>query len=166
MTDLRTLFSKASNSGFYRWILNRVLNNAIPFNGPHRFRVTKIEDYSLTITAPYIRKNMNHVKGIHACALATVSEYVAGLSMARQLPPDTYRLIMKELSMQYHYQAKMDVHATYTFTASDRIALEEKLRHEDATYHTCTVDIHDKEGHHICTGKTQWQVKPWKFVNS
>ena len=155
------LLKKAQQSSFYRWVLNRALWRMIPFNGPHKFLITDITDDSVELTIPYIRKNFNHIKGIHACALATACEYVSGLSLSRTFTADQYRIILKKIEMDYHYQGKMELHSRFGITTETKQTIQQMLQTEDAAFHTFQVDIHDKENNHICTGNITWQIKPW-----
>ncbi|MBX7175295.1 MAG: peptide chain release factor 2, partial [Saprospiraceae bacterium] len=41
--------------------------------------------------------NLNHLKGLHACSLATLGEFTAGMSLLHALRSMDYRLIMKEI---------------------------------------------------------------------
>ncbi|CAN5493839.1 hypothetical protein BH11BAC2_BH11BAC2_24960 [soil metagenome] len=132
-----------------------------PFNGPHQFAVSKIEPKTLELTIPYIRKNKNHLNGIHACALATACEYISGLSLTRHLSIDEYRIILKDIQMTYHYQAKMEATIRYSLPDEEIENLKKVLSTEDATFRWYTVEIYDRNQHHICTGKIHWQIKPW-----
>ena len=85
MSKLQLLLKKASVSEWYKWVLNRVLSRAIPFNAPHHFRVLTVKSGHIQISLPYRRSNMNHVKGIHACALATLCEYTVGLTLISKI---------------------------------------------------------------------------------
>ena len=84
---LNSILDKAKNSSFYLFLLNLVLRRIIPYNAPHLFKVEKVNEESLEVSIPFIKKNKNHINGIHACALATLCEYISGLSLARALPP-------------------------------------------------------------------------------
>ncbi len=92
---------KASQSAFYLWLLNMGLQRAVPFNKPHRFRIQKIEKGKVEIKLPFIRKNQNHIKGLHACSMATLAEYSTGLTLLSCLDPKKYRLIMQKIEMEY-----------------------------------------------------------------
>ena len=161
MTDLSTLLNKAEQSQFARFALNIGLKWMIPFNAPHRFKITKVTSDSISITAPYIRRNKNHVNGIHACALATLCEYSCGLTLVRVFNPKTYRVILKELKVNYQYQAKDTVTASYSLAADTISAIQKTLNKEDAALYTCIVNIIDAQGNAICTGEVTWQIKPW-----
>ena len=69
------LIEKAKTSHLYLRFLNWGLYRMIPFNAPHGFEIAEITDWEVKTVLPYIRKNLNHINGIHACALATVSEF-------------------------------------------------------------------------------------------
>jgi acyl-coenzyme A thioesterase PaaI-like protein len=129
-------FAKAQHSSFYRWLLNRGLWFKIPFNLPHKVRIMEIGDETISMELPFIRSNKNHINGIHACALATLCEYVSGLSLVRFLPADKYRIILKDIHIIYHYQAKTKVTAQFT---ADKMLLNEirsELQKADAVLHS------------------------------
>jgi acyl-coenzyme A thioesterase PaaI-like protein len=117
------------------------------------------------IRMPYRRRNQNHIKGLHACGLATLSEYAAGLLLSYRLDPAKYRFIMRSLNMQYHYQGKMDAVATFSISEqwlNDNVI--SPLRQNDHVYVLCEVKTYDVQGNHLCTGTTEWQVKNWDKV--
>src|SRR3569623_3036662 len=101
MLDQTTLIQKAKTSSFYRKVLNWSLNKMIPFNRPHHFQIVEIDDYKLKSRVPYRKSNFNHIRGIHACALATVTEFTSGFLLITRLDAKKYRLIMQRLEMDY-----------------------------------------------------------------
>jgi hypothetical protein len=162
-----SIVKKAQNSFFYLKILNFGLNRIVPFNKPHGFKVIEIGNDHLLTLVPYKKSNFNHIKGIHACALATLSEFTTGFLLLTRLDPKKYRLIMQHLSMDYHYQAKMDSYGI--FKISDEW-LEEKvyqpLETSDRVSVACEVKIYDKADNHISTGMVNWQIKSWEKVKT
>lgn len=116
---------------------------------------------------PYKKANFNHIKGIHACALATLSEFTTGFLLLTRLDPKKYRLIMQHLSMEYHYQAKMEAYSIFKISEE---WLEEKiykpLESSDSVSVECEVNIHDKAKNHISSGKVIWQIKSWEKVKT
>lgn len=167
MLDLNKLIKKAADSAFYRWLLNRLLERMVPFNKPHRFRVTELNDESLRIEIPYRKRNFNHIRGLHACAMATLSEFTTGLLLLTRLDARKYRIIMQRLEMDYHYQGKMNAFATFAVTDS---WLEKEiyapLQNQDAVVIICEVKIHDIQGNHLSTGHVHWQIKDWQKVKT
>ena len=165
--DFNKYFAKAQNSSFYLMLLNRVLLRFIPFNGPHKILITGITDNSTTIKLPYRKKNMNHLKGLHACALATLAEYTAGLTLIRKLSSEKYRLILKKIEVDYFFQGKTD--ASATFVVEDEWLKKNVLtplseREKIETW--CEVKVYDANDNHLATGKTLWQIKDWEAVKT
>ena len=167
MFDQNVLIQKAKTSSFYRKILNWSLNKMIPFNKPHRFSVVEISDYRLRTLVPYRKSNFNHIRGIHACALATVSEFTSGFLLLSRLDIKKYRLIMQRLEMDYHYQGKMDAIAEFEISEDwMQQQVYEPLTRQDAIVIPCEIRIHDVKGNHLTTGKIFWQIKDWTKVKT
>ncbi len=167
MNRLQQQVDKARHSGFQLWLLNMVLLRTVPFNRPHGLRVTRIADDGITITARNKKPNQNHIKGIHACLLATLCEYVSGLNLLLKLDPQSYRIILKNIHMTYHYQARKDV--SVTFHISDDFCNKEiivPLSTTEAIFKEFAVEVYDTERNHICTGLINWQIKAWKNVKT
>jgi len=166
MKKLLVIFQRAKHSKFFLRILNIVLGYAIPFNKPHRIKITAVHDDGVSVRLPFRRKNLNHLKGIHACALATMAEYTSGISLL-SLIGTNFRLIMKNISVTYHYQAKMDVITTQKL---ERQLIEEKittpLLSADAVLFENTIEVYDLMTNHICTAVVQWQIKKWEKVKT
>lgn len=165
MIDQAKIIEKAKHSPLYLKLLNWVLNRMVPFNKPHGLRVTAIGDYSLKTLLPYKQRNFNHIRGLHACALATISEFTTGFLLVSKLDGKKFRLIMQRLEIDYHYQGKMD--ATAEFSISEEWMTEkvyEPLKTLDAVVVPCEVKIHDVSGNHLTTGKVFWQIKNWSKV--
>jgi acyl-coenzyme A thioesterase PaaI-like protein len=165
MLDLESLLLKAQTSKFYLWLLNFGLPFVIPFNRPHRFRVLSISSNSITIKLPNIRRNRNHIKGIHACALATLAELTSGMLLISRLNPKKVRLIMKRIEIDYLYQAKTDVIVDFTIPETDTQNIIEVLKSEPTEY-SPEVNIYDLNKNHICKAKVYWHLKSWDLVKT
>lgn len=158
---------RAKHSKFYLALLNMGLARMIPFNKPHGFRVLELGDYHIKLRLPYKRRNFNHIRGLHACALATISEYGTGLLLISKLGFDVYRIIMQRLEMDYHYQGKMDAIAHFELP-QDWIQQQivGPLQSQEAVVVICEIKIFDTQGKHLTTGKVHWQIKEWKRVKT
>jgi len=165
--DLPKLVSRARTSAFYRTILNWVLDRMIPFNRPHGFKILEVTDHGLKVLLPYRKRNFNHIRGLHACALATVSEFTTGFLLVSRLDARKYRLIMQKLEMDYHYQGKMDAFAEFMLHPGwMEEAIYEPLRIQEAVVVVCEIKIHDAQGNHLTTGHVHWQIKDWTKVKT
>jgi len=167
MFDSAKIIQKAKTSSFYLWLLNFNLARTIPFNIPHGFEITQITDTSLRTRLPYKRKNLNHIRGLHACALATLSEFTTGFLLISRLGMTNYRIILKRLEMDYHFQGKMGAWAEFVITP-DWLEREvvQPLQQSESVVVNCEVKIFDEQQNHLTTGHVHWQIKDWKKVKT
>lgn len=165
--DLVSLVTKARKSSFYLWVLNVAFNRFVPFNRPHGFRILEIGDHHVKTSLPFRRANLNHLKGLHACALATLTEITGGFLLAVKLDPQKFRLILKRLEMDYLYQGKTNAYAELTLTPEwlDRTILV-PLKEAESVDVVTEVKIVDEQGNVLTIGKAHWQVKDWQRVKT
>lgn len=167
MLNPEEILQKAKTSSFYRKILNWSLNRMIPFNKSHDFKIVEVGDFRIKTLIPYQKSNFNHIRGLHACALATISEFTTGFLLLSSLDMKKYRIIMQRLEMDYHYQGKMN--ATAEFAISQEWINEKvinPLQTQESVVIPCEVKIHDEKGNLLTTGKVFWQVKDWSRVKT
>jgi acyl-coenzyme A thioesterase PaaI-like protein len=165
MKQLLIIANKAKKSSFYLWLLNQVLWRVIPFNRNHKVTIEALSDTQVSILLPYRKSNQNHLKGMHACALATLCEYACGIGLMTRLDAKQYRIILKEINLNYQAQAKSDVRALFEI---DPNRLEQEiilpLQQTGLTTQTYTVQAFDTNQKLICTGEVTWQLKRWDKV--
>lgn len=164
--DLEKYFLKARYSSFYKWLLNRGLWFKIPFNLPHKIRIKEIGEEHISMELPFIASNKNHINGIHACALATLCEYVSGLSLARFLSAEKYRIILKDIHVIYHYQAKTKVSTSFEINKLLLREIRQELEVSEAIFKELHVEVYDSKLNHVCTGIITWQLKNWSKVKT
>lgn len=167
MIDHKYWIQKAVRSPIYLKLLNYGLGIFIPFNKPHGITITEITEQSIKTRIPYKRKNFNHIRGLHACALATLAEFTTGFLLVSRLDPKQFRIIMKSLAMEYHYQGKMAANAN--FTISDQWLRENiyiPLESSDSVVCACKTEIVDEAGNLLAEGVITWQVKAWEKVRT
>ncbi|MEN8839188.1 MAG: DUF4442 domain-containing protein [Flavobacteriales bacterium] len=164
--DFNKIVENAKTSSFGMWKLNFGLHRFIPFNKPHGIKISQITDDSFSTIIPKRKVNHNHIKGIHACGMATCAEFCTGLVLLYKLGMKDYRLIMESLEIKFHYQAKSDVTAHYEFLDSEVKEIKSILEKEGVTYKKCEVKLHDAQKNHVATCYTNWQIKDWKKVRT
>ncbi len=166
-TLLSFLMARAGKSAFWLHVLNLLLSRTIPFNGPHKFRIIEINAEKISTFAPYRRSNFNHIKGIHACAIATAAEFSAGFLLLTNLDPGQYRLIMSKLDAEYFYQAKKDIVAS-TQLSEERLhkGVLLPLADREATTIEMKTVVRDVAENTVAEVKTTWQVKRWNRVRT
>ncbi len=164
--DIQALIQKAGRSKFQLWKLNKVLAIGIPFNKPHRFDILEVKKGFAKVSLPYRKSNLNHIKTIHACAMATCAEYTSGLVLGTQFSFKEYRLIMKEIHVAYFYQGKMNASCSFTLSEEECKEIRKKIEVDDHCDLEVQVQCLDQENNHLSTAKITWQIKPWSKTRS
>ncbi len=165
--DIDKLIQKAKTSSWGRTKLNFLLQRFIPFNRPHGFKVVAISDHEVKVKIPYKRVNQNHLKGLHACCLATAAEYCSGFLLLHRLGMKNYRLIMESSNVSYKYQGKAEAYAVFTLEENDfQTTILNPLEKEGVVYKKCTIQVHDIKENLLCIAETNWQIKTWDKVKT
>ncbi len=167
LAKLPGLLEGARKSPWRLRLLNLFLGRLIPFNHPHGVRILKLGTEHVKTTAPYTRKNQNHLRGVHACCIATVAEFSSGLLFLSRLNPSGYRLIMAHLEIDYHYQAKSAIIAETCISEQQlKDDILKPLAETDKLLFTQVTEVHDAQQHHIATARVTWQIKRWDVVKT
>ena len=167
MFNLKNIFSQAKTSSFYLWLLNWGLSRKVPFNRPHGFRILKLGEDDIETLLPFKTLNLNHIKSLHACALATVSEFSTGAFLLSKLDPARYRLILKELKMEYHYQGKTAAKCRFGLSGDEiNKMILKPLESGDSVLVECIAKTFDNQENHLATGNVTWQIKDWSKVKT
>ena len=147
-------------------VLDKILRIGIPFNAPHGLKLKKISSEEIVISLPNRKLNHNHLGGIHACAMATVGEYCAGVSILKSFGISKYRLIMSEMSVKYSYQGRMDLEGV---CSPEQINIDEarrELESEGIYFQELKTIIRDLSGKEVAVVTTMWQMKNWDQVKT
>lgn len=161
------IIEKAKYFPFWLRVLNLVLAFSIPFNRPHGFHIESLKDGMVRTKSRYRRNNFNHIRGIHACAIATIAEFSAGFLLLTWLPPGKYRLIMSHLEIEYNYQAKEDIFSESWFE-KDRVEQEVLAPLKTAELATVKMEsrVKDTSGNDVAVAHSTWQIKEWGRVQT
>lgn len=148
-------------------ILNKILSFGIPFNAPHSFKIKNLSQDLVKIQLPNKKLNHNHISGIHACAIATVGEFCAGLSILSSFGISKYRLILAELNVKYSYQGKTHLEGSCLPTQINQEEVKNALETNGTYLQTLkTVISEEKSGKEVAVVTTTWQLKPWNLVKT
>jgi len=165
--DFNKLIEKASQSKWGMWKLNFLLQRFIPFNKPHGLKVILLSKNEVKVLLPYKKNNLNHIKGLHACGLATAAEYASGLLLLYKLGSKEYRIIMESINVEYKYQGKMNGIASFDISDEDfQNEVYKPIEKEELVYKKCLIKVHDEKGNLLCNATTNWQIKKWDKVKT
>jgi acyl-coenzyme A thioesterase PaaI-like protein len=152
------LSQKIPNAFFRKRVLDMLLNIGIPFNRWLRMRIDRIDTDCVTIISPNTVLRRNHVGGAHACALALLGEYAAGLLVAQNFSIDQHRMIIGSLSIEYHKQGR-------GVLKGEALAPDSWPELVDGeAWVEMTTEITNAKAESVATCKTRWQVKEWTQV--
>jgi acyl-coenzyme A thioesterase PaaI-like protein len=146
--------------------LNKVLTIGIPFNAPHGFKIKTLDAEAIVITAPDRKLNHNHLGGIHACAIATIGEFCAGMALLSSFGISRYRLILSELNVKYSYQGRSDLEGTCSPHQIEKDKIAHALLSTGKYLQTMETIIRDKHGVEVAIVTTTWQLKSWDQVKT
>ena len=147
-------------------LLNPVLRQVIPFNRPHKIALVSVDETKVTASIPNKRVNHNHLGGIHACAIATLGEFCAGLALTKHFPIMKYRPIMKNLSIDYLYQGKSELKGESIINQNDIDRVKGELINEPKSFIDMNTSIYDKDKNLVAKVTSVWQIKSWKSVKT
>ncbi len=147
-------------------LLNNILKFGIPFNAPHGFKIKKLSDEEVIISLPNKKLNHNHLGGVHACSMATVGEYCAGMSLLRNFGISRYRLILSELNVKYTYQGRVELEGICHPTQINQDTVQQGLEMEGKYFQELKTVIREVNGQEVAVVTTLWQLKPWEQVKT
>ncbi len=148
------------NTSIKRGILSKTLEYVVPFNRGLGIKIKEISIKRVVLVSKDRWRRRNHVGSAHACFLALLGEYPAGLVIAQNFSFDQYRVIISNLQMEY----KSLAHGRLTATAT-RPKEWPNIENGEA-WLDMVVPIVDEEGKEVATATTKWQIKKWDQVKS
>lgn len=158
--DIFKYAEKLPNDFLKRKVLDSVLSVAIPFNLSLGITIRSLSQEMVEVQSRVGWKTRNHVGGAHACFLALIGEYPAGLLLAQHYSPENFRMILGNLNIEYHKQARGPILSV----ASKPDSLPQT--HDGEFWVDTTTHISNLEGEPIATAQAKWQLKSWDQIKT
>lgn len=132
-----------------RWLFSKFLGRMVPYTGALGARVEELRP-GLARTSLVQRRGLeNHLRSVHAVALANLGEVTTGLAMLTALPP-TARGIVTRLSTTYLKKARGRLEAECHCHAPS--GKEETV--------TLVAEIRDASREVVARTEAEWLIRP------
>ncbi|MCA9736137.1 MAG: DUF4442 domain-containing protein [Gemmatimonadota bacterium] len=148
---LLALWRRVSRLPLGTRIFDVLLARAVPYSGTVRPHVRVLEPGRVEILMRDRRRVRNHLRSVHAIALANVGELASGLAMTAALP-SSVRGIVVRLEVEYFKKARGPI-----------LARSEARPPAEVTGpldHAVTADLLDASGERVAQVTVHWRLAP------
>lgn len=143
----RTLSRLPGGRTVFGWLIRFM----VPYSGSVRPKVLKLEPGHATVEIRDRRRLRNHLRSVHALALANLGELASGLAMTLALP-DGVRGIPTRIEIEYVKKARG------TIRAEGRAAPPAAIPGE--TEAEATAMLYDPAGDEVARVVVRWHLRP------
>jgi acyl-coenzyme A thioesterase PaaI-like protein len=123
--------------------LSLALGHAVPFTGTARLKFELVTPEKVVVSIKNRRRVRNHIRGLHAAAMALLAETATGFCVGLNLPDDRLPLI-KSLKVEYLKRAQGDMRAVATLRPEQVEAIR-TLEKGEVTVPVTVTDSSDSE---------------------
>ena len=149
-STIRDLWHRFAPLPAGRWLFSRLLGRMVPYTGSIRPDVRELGAGGATIALHDRRAVRNHLRSLHALALANLAELTTGLPLAYGVQPKG-RTILVSLTVDFVKKARGTVTASSSFTPPDATRDGEI---------EIPVEIRDGAGEVVTRARARWRVGP------
>lgn len=132
-----------------RWLFSRLVGRTAPYTGTVKALVLELEPGRAVVQLKDRRAVRNHLRSIHAIALANLGELASGLAASAALPAGV-RGIPTAITVEYHHKARG------TLTATGTAVLPEVT---GPTTTQVYAEIRNTEGTTVTTVRVTWRLE-------
>lgn len=133
-----------------RWLFGRMLSRMVPYTGTIRPRFLEVQPGFARVAMRDRRRVRNHLRSIHAIALANLAEVTSGVAMIVALPDDV-RGIPTRLSIEFVKKARGELIAECRCQVPTVYAPVEVELHPE---------IRDESGDVVARATVRWRLAP------
>lgn len=131
-------------------LLERLGGLYVPHAARMGFRIEQLDERSIEVSMPDKRANRNHLRSLHAMALAHLAEYTTGLLTVYAVVPLGYRSILREFKIEYLAKGRGRV--------VGRAAIKLPRGNLDKKDLAVKVDIVDRTGQVVARAVSTWRI--------
>ena len=138
-----------------RLALTVMFGKVVPFLSTAGLRFEEVSQQRLVVSLRNRRKVQNHIKGIHAAAMALLAETATGFVVGMNVPDDKL-MLLKSMKIDYLKRAQGDMRASASLTA-EQIASMYELEKGNVTV---AVNVTDESGESPISCEMVWAWVP------
>lgn len=148
--QLLRLWKRSSSFPGGSWVFSRLVGSMVPYTGALRSKVDALRPGYARVVLRDRRGVRNHLRSIHAVALANLGEFAGGLAMLTGLDPGV-RAIVRHLNVEYTKKARGQLVAVCEANVPSVNA---------ETTHTVHTTISDQDGDIVARVSVMWNLRP------
>ena len=152
---MRNLWQRLSPLPGGKFLFSLIVGLVIPYTGSIRARVEQLQPGHAIVRLRDRRRVRNHLRSIHAIALANLAEFTTGLATLSGMP-DTARAILVGLEIEYSKKARGDIIGECITSIPET---------EDRQEYKVEVILRDSSGDIVATAWARWLIGPQE-INS
>lgn len=149
---IRDAWDKLSDKPGGKAMFNMILSRMVPYTGSMGAKVVELGMGHAKVTLQDRRAVRNHLRSVHAIALANLIELAGNIGVVYSLPDDA-RFIVKGIHVEYHKKAR----GLLTATSNPAIIADNHKQEVEVR-----VEIHNERGELVCSGTLDTLVGPKK----
>ena len=113
--------------GLRSWAITKLFGNFVPFLGTAGLHFDEVSRERMVVSLRNRKKVQNHIKGLHAAAMALLAETATGFVVGMNVPDDKL-MLLKSMKVEYLKRAQGDMKAVATLDRAQvgRMATEDK----------------------------------------
>ncbi len=114
-------------AGMRSWVITRMFGKFVPFLGTAGLVFEEVGRERMVVSVKNRKKVQNHIKGLHAAAMALLAETASGFVVGMNVPDDKL-MLLKSMKVSYYKRAQGDMRAVATLNADQvqRMFVEDK----------------------------------------
>jgi acyl-coenzyme A thioesterase PaaI-like protein len=148
-TLVRAAWQRFQKIPFGKCLFSKIMGWIIPYTGSISPSVQKIEPGYAEVQLKDRRRVRNHLKSVHALALANIGEFCTGLALFSRSPAQA-QAILVELNVTYLKKARGLLTASSSFPETE---------FKTDTNYTLTAEIKDAAQEMVAVVKTTWRIR-------
>jgi acyl-coenzyme A thioesterase PaaI-like protein len=138
-------------------VLSRIFGRIVPFLATSGLRFDEVGAHKMVVSLRNSRRVQNHIKGVHAAAMALLAETSTGFVVAMSMPDDKL-MLLKSMTVHYLRRSQGDMRAEAVLSAEQI----ERFYREDKGDVTVSVRVSDESGEEPIHCEMVWAWLPKK----